>query len=471
MEKVTFYSSQVFLSENNTNPNSYIAKFIICDFHRNKNGVALNRNKIEDWLDTLKNQPLVGKIVVRYDGECDFSGHNCKVVKKKDENGNEYQEVEFDTNAFGTFVDVGIETIDETEYIVATCEIWKRFSKACEIILNRIQNGNLSTSWEISVEKYSSGIIDGLMTKIIDCGRFIGHCLLGKNVEPAFDSSGLVEISSCNYDFEFAEAISKDIISQQIDEKSNAEKEEKELEKTGKKIETPETSQLSDRDIKLKIEEEYEKTTKKYAIVVMFLPNENEAWLRDWDCESQLDMVQIKYAIENDVLTITETNAVKLSVSISEINKTIENLNNEISEKDECVVKMGKEIGELKSEIEDLKSYKENFEKAEQEKQAQELANKQAELSEYVLTSGLITKEELETSSELKEYISNLDKKSINSIIAERYMNKLKDSSKIETSEIIDKTPNIDNSPKSNLNDLEDNKYDIKSIMNTYLNV
>ena len=108
MDNIVFYSDQVYLSEN-SNPDSYIAKFIICDFGRNKNGVALDRNTIENWMSTLKNKPLVGKIKMRYDGEYDFTGHNVREVEKVDENGNKYREVEFDTEAFGTFFDVAIE--------------------------------------------------------------------------------------------------------------------------------------------------------------------------------------------------------------------------------------------------------------------------------------------------------------------------------------------------------------------------
>lgn len=230
MEHITLYSSQVYLAEDNSNPDSYIAKFIICDFGRNKNGVSLNRDGIEDWLATLKNKPLVGKIKMKYDGTYDFTGHNMKLVNKIDEDGNKYQEVEFDTDAFGTFFDVSIETINDQEVIVASCEIWKRFTKACEIIVSRIKDGTLHTSWEIAIEKSHQGIVDGLMTKIIDVGRFIGHCLLGKQVSPAYDSSGLLEIASTNYDVEFAEALSQDIISQGLD-KNNQEKEENILKK------------------------------------------------------------------------------------------------------------------------------------------------------------------------------------------------------------------------------------------------
>ena len=40
MDRITLYSSHVYLAEDNSNPDSYIAKFIICDFGRNKNGVS-----------------------------------------------------------------------------------------------------------------------------------------------------------------------------------------------------------------------------------------------------------------------------------------------------------------------------------------------------------------------------------------------------------------------------------------------
>lgn len=236
MDTITLYSSQVYLAEDSSNPDSYIAKFIICDFGRNKNGVAIGRDGIGDWLSTLKNKPLVGKIKMRYDGTYDFTSHNMSVIKKIDDDGNEYQEVVFDTNAFGTFFDVSIEVINDIEYIVASCEIWKRFSKACEIIINRIQEGTLNTSWEIAVEKSKQGIVDGLMTKIIESGRFLGHCLLSKEVSPAYDSSGLFEIASTDYDVEFAEALSHDILSQGLDILKDQKKEDCILKKDEKNI-------------------------------------------------------------------------------------------------------------------------------------------------------------------------------------------------------------------------------------------
>lgn len=127
MSKEYFYSRNICCSEITEHPDHYLAKFVICDFSVNVNQVALNRDTIESWMSTLVGNPLVGKLVVAPKGELDFSGHNMKVVTRKDDDGNEYKTAEFDTDAFGSFQSVGIERIDDTDFIVASCKIWKRY--------------------------------------------------------------------------------------------------------------------------------------------------------------------------------------------------------------------------------------------------------------------------------------------------------------------------------------------------------
>ena len=494
MDNIVFYSDQVYLSEN-SNPDSYIAKFIICDFGRNKNGVALDRNTIENWMSTLKNKPLVGKIKMRYDGEYDFTGHNVREVEKVDENGNKYREVEFDTEAFGTFFDVAIETINDKEYIVASCEIWKRFTKACEIIVNRIQEGSLSTSWEISVEKSTQGIIDGLMTKIIQAGRFIGHCLLGKNVSPAYDSSGLLEIASTNYDMEFAEALSQDILSQGLDIKNEAKEEnnlqsnietqvaEENVEETV--VETPvaettesstetevtenkdetEVSQLTEYDLRKKICEACRAKLDKWCWISFHFPVEKEVWLEVDGRESELDFVRMTYTVENDTITVSDPEDVKLTVSIAEVNTKIAELEAEVSTKDEAIIKSGEEIARLKTEISELSPFKEKFEKAEQERIENELKEKKDNLVSSITKSGLITKDEIEASEELKGYVDNLDEKSLKAILADRYIASLSENN-TEVSET--KTEVETDTASTNLDGLEDEQLDVKSIMKNY---
>ena len=494
MDNIVFYSDQVYLSEN-SNPDSYIAKFIICDFGRNKNGVALDRNTIENWMSTLKNKPLVGKIKMRYDGEYDFTGHNVREVEKVDENGNKYREVEFDTEAFGTFFDVAIETINDKEYIVASCEIWKRFTKACEIIVNRIQEGSLSTSWEISVEKSTQGIIDGLMTKIIQAGRFIGHCLLGKNVSPAYDSSGLLEIASTNYDMEFAEALSQDILSQGLDKENEAKEEnnlqsnietqvaEENVEETV--VETPvadttesstetevtenkdetEVSQLTEYDLRKKICEACRAKLDKWCWISFHFPVEKEVWLEVDGRESELDFVRMTYTVENDTITVSDPEDVKLTVSIAEVNTKIAELEAEVSTKDEAIIKSGEEIARLKTEISELSPFKEKFEKAEQERIENELKEKKDNLVSSITKSGLITKDEIEASEELKGYVDNLDEKSLKAILADRYIASLSENN-TEVSET--KTEVETETASTNLDGLEDEQLDVKSIMKSY---
>ena len=494
MDNIVFYSDQVYLSEN-SNPDSYIAKFIICDFGRNKNGVALDRNTIENWMSTLKNKPLVGKIKMRYDGEYDFTGHNVREVEKVDENGNKYREVEFDTEAFGTFFDVAIETINDKEYIVASCEIWKRFTKACEIIVNRIQEGSLSTSWEISVEKSTQGIIDGLMTKIIQAGRFIGHCLLGKNVSPAYDSSGLLEIASTNYDMEFAEALSQDILSQGLDKENEAKEEnnlqsnietqvaEENVEETV--VETPvaettesstetevtenkdetEVSQLTEYDLRKKICEACRAKLDKWCWISFHFPVEKEVWLEVDGRESELDFVRMTYTVENDTITVSDPENVKLTVSIAEVNTKIAELEAEVSTKDEAIIKSGEEIARLKTEISELSPFKEKFEKAEQERIENELKEKKETIISSITKSGLITREEIEASEELKGYVENLDEKSLKAVLADRYIASLSENN-TEVSET--KTEVETETASTNLDGLEDEQLDVKSIMKNY---
>lgn len=509
MDNITLYSSQVYLAEDNSNPDSYIAKFIISDFCRNKNGVALNRDGIENWLSTLKNKPLVGKIKMRIDGTYDFSGHNMKVVEKVDEDGNKYKTAEFDTDAFGSFFDISIETINDVEYIVASCEIWKRFSRACEIIIKRIQEGTLHTSWEIAVEKSHQGIVDGLMTKIIDVGRFFGHCLLAKDVSPAYDSSGLLEIASTNYDvdLEFAEALSQDIISQGLDIENKA-KEENDLHNTietnvaeeGTVVETPvakteehtteisettetketvessedkteqttetEVSALTEWDLRKKIREACRAKLGKWCYIAYHFPVDKEVWLEVDDRESELDYVRMTYDVENDVISVSEPEFVKLCVTIKDINTTVSEYEKTIAEKDELIVKASSEITELKAQNTELSQYKEKFTQMEQEKAEAELAQQKEDLIASVVKSGQITREEIESSEELKGYVDCLDKKSLMSIVGERLtasMNE-KPEKEIETSETKE-----DIHVSSNLNNEDDEVVDGSSIMRNFL--
>ena len=359
-----------------------------------------------------------------------------KKVKKKDDNGNEYIDIEFDTSAFGTFFDVSIEEIDGIEYIIASCEIWKRFSKACDVIVKRIEEGTLHTSWEIAVEEKYSKIIDGLMTSVIKIGRFIGHCLLGSDVDPAFKSSKLIEMASdSGFDFEVAEALSNDI----LDENN------KELEgniKLSKEKLNVNVSQLTECDLHNSLTEICSKELKKWCYIAFHFPIEKEIWLKGDCVDKSLDYIRIFYNVdENDNITIGDPEKITLKADVKEMDIKISELEEEISEKNDEIIKTCEEVTRLKEENSALIPFKEKFERAEQDRIENEIKLKKESLVASITKSGLITVDEISESEELSAYVNSLDEKSLKAILADRYIASLdkdlncKKNAKVDVSE------------------------------------
>lgn len=74
MDKVQIYSNRVICCAQEETTDTYTAKFVICDFSVNENRRQLNQDTIKNWMGTLVNKPLVGKIVTTSKGS-DFTGH------------------------------------------------------------------------------------------------------------------------------------------------------------------------------------------------------------------------------------------------------------------------------------------------------------------------------------------------------------------------------------------------------------
>lgn len=491
MSKEYFYSRNICCSEITEHPDHYLAKFVICDFSVNGNQVALNRETIERWMSTLVGNPLVGKLVVAPKGELDFSGHNMKVVTRKDADGNEYKTAEFDTDAFGSFQSVGIEKIDDTDFIVASCKIWKRYPKACATILRRIESGTLNTSWEIDVLKAHKGIVGGRMAKIIDDGVFTAHCLLGANVEPAYKCSKLLEVAETDFGLELANAYiedTKEISNIESNEKEaknlklNKDKEtqtaqvenpteteqaeqtatesttepttpaEPDVQTSEEGGETPpptepetstepagepepesttETSSLTGRDLYMKLEDAVSKISSDYYMTDMF-PEDHTIWCKKWGYMNELDYIMFPYTVEGDEVSLGEPQNITLTVSISQVNTKIDELN-------KTVASLNTELQSAKDEIAELTPYKEQAEKAAAEKAEAELAQKKENLRQYAISSKMITDAELTGEGEFASMIENLDEAGINGVIASRCVEAAKKApaeKKIETSEV-----------------------------------
>lgn len=490
MSKEYFYSRNICCSEITEHPDHYLAKFVICDFSVNGNQVALNRDTIESWMSTLVGNPLVGKLVVAPKGELDFSGHNMKVVTRKDDDGNEYKTAEFDTDAFGSFQSVGIEKIDDTDFIVASCKIWKRYPKACATILRRIESGTLNTSWEIDVLKAHKGIVGGRMAKIIDDGVFTAHCLLGANVEPAYKCSKLLEVAETDFGLELANAYIED--TKEISNTESNEKEAKNLklnkdketqtaqvensteieqaEQTATKSITepttpaepdvqtseeggeippptepetgaepacesepaPETSSLTGHDLYEKLNEAVVKFNSDMYLAEVF-PEDHTIWCKKFGrCMNDLDYIMFSYTVEGNEVSLGEPQRITLTVSISDVNTKIAELNNTIAS-------LNTELQSAKEKVASLAPYKDQAEKAEAERAAAELAQKKEDLRQYALSSKMITEAEVSEGGNYASLIEDLDETGIKSVIAERCVEAAKKASaekKIETSEV-----------------------------------
>lgn len=474
MSKEYFYSRNICCSQIEEYSDHHLAKFVICDFSVNGNQVALNRDTIESWMSTLIGKPLVGKLVVAPKGELDFSGHNMKIVTRKDDEGNEYKTAEFDTDAFGSFQSVGIEKIDDTDFIVASCQIWKRYPKACATILRRIEAGTLNTSWEIDVLKSHKGIVGGRMAKIIDDGVFTAHCLLGANVEPAYKCSKLLEVAETDFGLELANAYIED--TKEISNKESNEKEAKNLElnkdketptsqvestepeqaeKTpagepetepttepttpaepdvqtseeggetpppaepatgtepaGEPVPAPAISSLTCHDLMNKLSEAVFKVNSDMYLMEMF-PEEHTIWCKKYGRMNDLDYVMFSYTVENGEVSLGEPQDITLTVSVSQVNTKIAELN-------DTIASLNTELQTAKEEVASLTPYKEQAEKAEAEKAAAELAQKKANLRQYAVSSKLITENEVAEGGEYASLIENLDEAGIKNVIAER---------------------------------------------------
>ena len=461
----------------------------------NSNGVLLPSENAEEKAQTLINMPVQAKYRTNVLGLPTFGGHEMY----KDENGN----ISFKTESIGTHTEVYIEnadvdvhgTIKNLPCLYAKYRIWKRYENMVAAVRRLFSLGKLYGSWEILISSYE--FKDGV--KRVSDYEFLANTLLGyEYASPSYgvDAKALSLSSTENDCLLVAEALSQDILSQGLDTENEA-KEENNLQNNevtqvaeenveGTVVETPvaetpveettetstettetktEISQLTEYDLRKKIREACRAKLDKWCWISFHFPVEKEVWLEVDGRESELDFVRMTYTVENDTITVSEPEEVKLTVSIAEVNTKIAELEAEVSTKDEAIIKSGEEIARLKTEISELSPFKERFEQAEQERIENELKEKKDTLVSSITKSGLITKDEIEASEELKGYVDNLDEKSLKAILADRYIASLNDN----TTEISETQNEVETETAStNLDGLEDEQLDVKSIMKNY---
>lgn len=445
MDNIGFLTKNIEISEVQTNGN-IIAKFCLCDFSVNGNGVKLNRDTVEDWMSSLVNQPLVGRI--GYSG--DFTGHNIRTTTITCADGEKRKTVVFDTEAIGTFTDVTIETEDETDYIVGTAEIWARYPMVCELIKKRVSEGTLHTSWEITVSE--SHIDDDV--KVIDNGCFTALCVLGKNVAPAYDSSRMLEVAELYEDSEFSDALSVDFLNNSYKEVTKMDKNEKlesavesevlnksaaaetEDNKENKTVKSAdddmvdddevdddedslESSSLTVCDLRHKLECVLDKSGRHGYISYLF-PEDRIFLFKTFEKHGELQYDQYTYEVTDDEVVISDPTPIELVATPMDMNKSI-------AEKTNALAKAGVRISELEAQLDELAIYKEAAEKAAAEKAAAELKEKQKKLKAYAIKSGFISEQECAENETIKTMISELNENGVKELIADRLVASLLD--------------------------------------------
>jgi hypothetical protein len=418
----------------------------------NLNGVELPSDTALEKAQSLVDMPVKAKYTVNANGEPTFRGHEAYI----DENG----ELAFDTENIGVHTDVYIENdnVDIDGNIVnlpclfSKQKIWTRNKNVVEACKRLFNEGKLHNSWEIISEKYEfDNGIKKLIDYVFEANTFLGY---DAGVDPAYGNSAKVlTLSNQGIDNELfiAEALSKDILennnsnTEESEENSLPKKKEntptsdiatEEVVNTeGAKVEpatdTEETAKtddfasLTDWDLRLKITEACRAKLNNWCWVSFHFPMEKTAWVEYENRDTELDYMLFTYEVsEDDVVTVSEPEKVKLAVSVVDINTVISQKDGVITEKTDVIVTMGKEISALKEAIAQLEPFRDAFNKAAREKAEAEQASKIIELTKYVEDANVFSEEELE-SDEIKNLISELNKTKLAEMISDRYVSNL----------------------------------------------
>lgn len=439
----------------------------------NYNNVELPVENAEEKAQTLVGQPVVAKYK-RINKKDDMGGHECSI--------NQDGELIFNTTPIGvnTAVEIKNDNVEINGEIVnipclfATSRIWKRNKNICSAIKRLFSEKLLHSSWEIAIDQYE--VIGS--KKILKEYEFEADCLLGSKTKPAYGNcASTIAIAQENADpnILMAEAIQKDFKDESKEENF------KDMENspinstvadTGTKITNvsdsvtnPVVSDLTDRDLRRGIEKAYRDKYNQWVWLSYMFPNEKYALLEAEDRASELEYIKVSYSVENNNISIGDSETINLVVGVASINDEFDKKNSEINDKNDALVKASEEIKALKAEIEGLSEYKEMYEKSEKEKRDKELAEKQETLKNYAVKSGYISAEEIESSEEIKSMIASVDTNAIKAIIADRFMSEKNNS--VNNAEKLINTDDVVTS--SLVNDINDSEVDYKSVIQDFL--
>ena len=158
-------------------------------------------------------------------------------------------------------------------------------------------------------------------------------------------------------------------------------------------------------------------------------PNEKEVWCEYEGAETELDYAKFTYEVgEGDVITVSDPEYVKLTVSVAEINSKVTSLEKEIETakaeldiKNDAITKASEKIQELNVQISELTPYKEQVEAAEQKRIEAEIAEDKERLKAKMLKGNLFTEAEI-AEKNIADLIEARNESAINSLIADKFV-------------------------------------------------
>lgn len=437
IENMIFTSQVIDLSETEKDDRYITLTNRLCYYDEpNLNNVILPSDKAEELAQSLIDMPVVAKYC-KTDGEDDLGGHEMSI--------NADGEIEWGTETIG--VHKSIEIKDDTVEVngqqkvlpclFATSKIWTRNKHFVNAIKRLYESNGLFTSWEIATKSYE--VKDGVKT--LTDYEFLGNCCLGSDYLPAYGcASKTLNVASVEPRYLIAKALKKDIETKDGD---TMDIEDKNV--SGQEIETSgvvNKTEISTKDLTEK--DMYDMVYRAYfdkygdtdhGYIRHFFPLASYALFKTESCKNVLDFIKVDFSITDDGAEIVGATPVSLTIDYSGVEEMLKSKDEEISSQARGLVEANNKIEELKRELSDLEPIKIAYEESEKAKKEKEIAEFKFNLESKISDSGLFTPEEIQSET-IQTLISELDETKVNSLIAERFLKRLKDAKKQETSSV-----------------------------------
>lgn len=414
--------------------------------------------------ETLISMPVQAKYRVNANGEPSLGGH--EMVKKRDGT------IEFRTQSIGVHTNIEIRNdnvvlnngeIKELPCLFASYRIWKRYPNYIAAVKRLFENNTLYGSWEINTYKYE---YDNGIRKITDY-EFFANTLLGELNPPSYGTNATaLSMAQLNENSQLlvAEALAKDLIDENENKEDNtgmAKQNNSAVAENVTDVKTPtdtdstttdtananmaeqtttsdnvgtnepsvEIAQLTEWDLRNKIAKACaDKIDKSWCYIAYHFPVEKEVWCEYSGAPSELDYARFTYEVSNDVVTVSDVEYVKLTVSIAEVNTKISELEKEIQTvkaeldiKNNAITKASETIQNLNTQISELAPYKEQVKVAERKKIEEQISAEKEALKSKLLKGNLFTEAEI-AEKNIQDLIEARDVSAINSLIADKFI-------------------------------------------------